>query len=861
MPPKRKAASDIPGESPTKRVTRSAASTTQPPAAPPRVLRRADRPDNPAISVTTPQRPKTIITYSKRSSARRADHSADSLKENEKQEEPDGGEEKSNDELDTLSPTKLASERASKRLRKTSTELPVISPAKRSRRGKLLENTDTPIRTQSERGQSQSAPDSPSLSPSPKGKRGMELQEPSHDTPSSSSRVTRNSASPRKELQATKPKLTRSPKKKPLTATKKDNIERRDERRNYSDSEEDNAPSVRNAPSPRKQLRHGPQENADEPSKKAKTTAENPPSVARTSSRALARRPTNADAAAIPPSPGPLKFSSVMVPPVPKHLRHAAASISGTASPRRTPSLPPKPSSPLSLVETPTAPATVTPHASPSKKKVTTLSSPTRLPHVLPHHLHVCLNAQKRAILHALRHPPEFDDGDAGDGDEESEPSTNSVAAQQLTSLLEGTVSRGEGNSCLVLGPRGSGKSRLVEQCIAGVSGYNPAVLRLSGWTQHTDRLAMREVAYQLSQQTGTSFLPQIETGSPDDAPAEPGSEEENPFLDTSASSKLSLPSAHLPALISMIPTLNRPTIVILDGFDLFTLHPRQSLLYCLLDTVQSCRATAGSKGLAVIGITSRIDTITSLEKRVKSRFSGRMFRTAPPRTIQAWEKMARAVLSSEIDEFVGHQPEVEDAIAEWQELWDVALNQFLNDQTVQTVLKETFSVTRDFRMLSRLLSSVVLRLSPTSPSLSSSNFVSAAVAQRARPCFPLLHTLPYPHICLLIASVHADTAGQPTFTFEMLHEYFRDQVRASTSAPVQVNGGSIGMVRCSRQVLMAAFEDLISTKVFLLAAAYAPSVAKEFVKYRSVIDRESVKKAVDKLNQVNLKKWLTKAQ
>jgi hypothetical protein len=63
---------------------------------------------------------------------------------------------------------------------------------------------------------------------------------------------------------------------------------------------------------------------------------------------------------------------------------------------------------------------------------------------------------------------------------------------------------------------------------------------------------------------------------------------------------------------------------------------------------------------------------------------------------------------------------------------------------------------------------------------------------------------LSYPTMCLLIASVHADTAGHAIFTFEMLHEYFRDQVRASSSAPVQVNGGSIGMVRCNREVLMS---------------------------------------------------------
>jgi len=53
--------------------------------------------------------------------------------------------------------------------------------------------------------------------------------------------------------------------------------------------------------------------------------------------------------------------------------------------------------------------------------------------------------------------------------------------------------------------------------------------------------------------------------------------------------------------------TLPRPTIVVLDAFDLFTSHARQALLYCLLDTVQSCRAGEGRKGVAVVGITTRV--------------------------------------------------------------------------------------------------------------------------------------------------------------------------------------------------------------------------------------------------------------
>lgn len=63
---------------------------------------------------------------------------------------------------------------------------------------------------------------------------------------------------------------------------------------------------------------------------------------------------------------------------------------------------------------------------------------------------------------------------------------------------------------------------------------------------------------------------------------------------------------------------------------------------------------------------------------------------------------------------------------------------------------------------------------------------------------------LPYPIVCLIIASRQVEITGHSTFSFEMLFENFRDQVRASTSAPVQLNGGHIGMVKCTREVLLA---------------------------------------------------------
>ncbi|KAF8195860.1 origin recognition complex subunit 4 C-terminus-domain-containing protein [Mycena galopus ATCC 62051] len=459
-----------------------------------------------------------------------------------------------------------------------------------------------------------------------------------------------------------------------------------------------------------------------------------------------------------------------------------------------------------------------------------------------------CLSAQKREILRAIQDPPDLAD--------EEEESTNQTALKQLSDLLQGTVARGEGNSCLLLGPRGSGKTRIANQCLRDLP-EQPIVLRLCGWSQQSDRLAMREIAYQLTQQTGKSFL----TAPDDDVPTgAEDADEENPFLDTpSKPVTMALPpSTHLPALISLLHTLSRPTVVILDAFDLFAQHPRQSLLYCLLDTAQSCRAGEGSKGIAVIGMTTRVDTVNLLEKRVKSRFSGRTLRTAAPSQSQDWIELARGILCSKIK---AHEELKGIEIEEWHQQWEAGVQSFLQDETTISILRETFSVTKDVRVLARLLTSIVIQLSPSSPYPMSSQLAAAAAIQRSRARFPMLHALPYPSICLLIACVHSETAGHLTFTFEMLYERVRDQIRFSSSAPVEINGSSIGMPKCPRSVLMSAFESLMSARIVAPTVAPSASVGKEFVRFRAVVSREDVKKAVQTRNDINLSKWLTKAQ
>ena len=245
---------------------------------------------------------------------------------------------------------------------------------------------------------------------------------------------------------------------------------------------------------------------------------------------------------------------------------------------------------------------------------------------------------------------------------------------------------------------------QILDQCLNALP-EPPIVIRLSGWIHRTDRLAMREIAYQLGQQTGQSFL---QVDNDDDNNNSFFEQDENPFLDKSESQSVEIglaipPSSHLPALISVITTLSRPTVVVLDAFDLFALHPRQALLYCLLDTVQGCRTGMDSKGLAVVGITTRIDTINLLEKRVKSRFSGRVIRTTGISATADALSLTKRILCTLISSTGNYQ----ELVDEWNDTWSKRISECFEDKEVINVIKDTLGVAKDPKLLLRLLVSI----------------------------------------------------------------------------------------------------------------------------------------------------------
>jgi origin recognition complex subunit 4 len=193
--------------------------------------------------------------------------------------------------------------------------------------------------------------------------------------------------------------------------------------------------------------------------------------------------------------------------------------------------------------------------------------------------------------------------------------------------LLEATVTSGESNSMLLVGARGSGKTALINKALLELSRSQKEhfhIVRLNGFIQTDDKLALREIWRQLGREM------EIED--------EEGTTSKS-YADT---------LAMLLALLSHPDEISgergghtaKSVLFIMDEFDLFATHPRQTLLYNLLDIAQSRKAP-----IAVLGLTTRIDVTEALEKRVKSRFSHRYVHLNLARTMGEFVDAAKAAL------------------------------------------------------------------------------------------------------------------------------------------------------------------------------------------------------------------------
>lgn len=161
---------------------------------------------------------------------------------------------------------------------------------------------------------------------------------------------------------------------------------------------------------------------------------------------------------------------------------------------------------------------------------------------------------------------------------------------------------------------------------------HNFHIVKLNGFIHTDDKLALRDIWRQLGREMDVEDELTAKTSS---------------FADTLASLLALL--SH-PTEISDVDdgSTAKSVIFVLDEFDLFTTHPRQTLLYNLFDIAQSRKAP-----IAILGLTTRVDVVESLEKRVKSRFSHRYVHLPLPKSLSVYWDICRAGLSVDLNEIV----------------------------------------------------------------------------------------------------------------------------------------------------------------------------------------------------------------
>jgi origin recognition complex subunit 4 len=201
-------------------------------------------------------------------------------------------------------------------------------------------------------------------------------------------------------------------------------------------------------------------------------------------------------------------------------------------------------------------------------------------------------------------------------------------AYDKVYQLVEQTVLAGEGNSMLIIGARGSGKTTLVEGVISDLAAGNGDAfhtVRLNGFVHTDDKLALREIWRQLGKEMDVEDELVQKT---------------NSYADT-LQSLLAVLSHPSEISGSSEGVTSRSVVFVIDEFDLFATHARQTLLYNLFDIAQARKAP-----IAVLGLTTRIDVVESLEKRVKSRFSHRYVHLALVKSLPAYWDICRQGLA-----------------------------------------------------------------------------------------------------------------------------------------------------------------------------------------------------------------------
>ncbi|XP_036401578.1 origin recognition complex subunit 4 isoform X1 [Megalops cyprinoides] len=388
---------------------------------------------------------------------------------------------------------------------------------------------------------------------------------------------------------------------------------------------------------------------------------------------------------------------------------------------------------------------------------------------------------------------------------------------KHLLELLRRTAVHGESNSVLIVGPRGAGKTMLLNCVLKELLEVNEVkknvlLVHLNGLLQTDDRIALKEITRQLHLENvvGDKVF---------------GSFAENlAFL--------------LEALKKGDRSTSRPVLFTLDEFDLFAHHKNQTLLYNLLDISQSAQTP-----VAVVGLTCRLDVLELLEKRVKSRFSHRQIHLLSPLRFNRYLEIVQQQLSLPSD-FPDHK---------FCEDWNASVKALCEDKSAEAVLQKHFNASKDFRSLHMLLMLALSRVTVSNPAIRPADLLEASRLCTADSKANVLHGLSILELCLIIAMKHLNDIydGEP-FNFQMVHNEFKKFIQRKSHS----------VHNFEKPVVIKAFEHLQQLELIKPMDGSTAKTQKEYQLVKLMLDHSQIMEALQKYPQcpTDVKQWAVSA-
>nr|XP_023963770.1 origin recognition complex subunit 4 isoform X2 [Chrysemys picta bellii] len=386
---------------------------------------------------------------------------------------------------------------------------------------------------------------------------------------------------------------------------------------------------------------------------------------------------------------------------------------------------------------------------------------------------------------------------------------------RHLLELLKRTTIHGESNSALIIGPRGSGKTMLLNHVLKELMEVkqvreNLLQVHLNGLLQTNDKIALKEITRQLQMENvvGDKVF---------------GSFAENlAFL--------------LDALKKGDRDSSCPVLFILDEFDLFVHHKNQTLLYNLFDISQSAQTP-----VTVIGLTCRQDILELLEKRVKSRFSHRQIYLMNSFDFKQYLRIFKEQLYLPA-EFL-YKPFIQK--------WNKNVQSLSEDRTVQDVLRNHFHCSKDLRSLHMLLMLALSSITISHPFMTGSDLLEASKLCRMDSKANIVHGLSVLEICLIIAMKHLNDVyeGEP-FNFQMVYNEFQKFIQRKAHS----------MYNFEKPVVMKAFEHLLQLELIKPIEGLPLRAQREYLLMKLLLDNNQIMDALQVYPNcpTDVKQWAT---